>query len=53
MSKVVRLYDPIRNPPEWNELLKASQVAVFVEDAHRELPLGGSEPVSIESRQHG
>lgn len=44
MSKVVRVYDPKRNPPEWNALLNGSQVAVFVEDAHRELPLGGSEP---------
>src|SRR5438477_32777 len=44
MSKVVRIYDPKRNPTEWNQLLNASQVAVFVEDGDRELPLGGSEP---------
>lgn len=44
MSKVVLVYDPNRDPQEWNELLNGSQVAVFVEDAHRELPLGGSEP---------
>jgi len=44
MSKVVRIYDPKRNPAEWHQLLNASQVAVFVEDGDRELPLGGSEP---------
>src|SRR5689334_18635033 len=44
MSKVVRVYDPSRNPPEWNALLKDSQVAVFIEDGHKELPLGGAEP---------
>ena len=44
MSKVVRTYDPNRNPPEWNRLLNQSQVAVFVEDGDRELPLGGAEP---------
>ena len=44
MSKVVRVYDPNRNPPEWNALLTASQVAVFLEDGHKELPLGGAEP---------
>jgi len=44
MSKVVRVYDPNRNPPNWNALLNDSQVAVFVEDGYKELPLGGTEP---------
>lgn len=44
MSKVVRVYDPNRNPPEWNALLSDSQVAVFVEDGHKELPAGGADP---------
>ncbi|HWY71421.1 MAG TPA: hypothetical protein VNX88_22330 [Terriglobales bacterium] len=44
MSKVVRVYDPNRNPPEWSALLSDSQVAVFVEDDHQELPLSGAEP---------
>jgi len=44
MSKVVRVYDPSRNPPEWNALLSDSQVAVFVEDGQKELPIGGAEP---------
>ena len=42
MSKVVTVYDPKRNPPDWNALLDASEVAVFVEDGEREFPLGGS-----------
>jgi len=33
MSKVVRVCDSNRNPPEWNALLNAREVAVFVEDA--------------------
>lgn len=44
MPKVVRVYDARRNPPDWNALLSDSQVAVFVEDGHKELPLGGAEP---------
>ena len=44
MSKVVRVYDPTRKPPEWNALLNQSQVAVFVEDGQKELPAGGAEP---------
>jgi hypothetical protein len=38
MSKIVRVYDPKRNPPEWHRLLTGSEVAVFAEDAHAEIP---------------
>lgn len=40
MSRVVRVYDPARNPPEWNRLLKGTEVAVFTEDAVSEQPIG-------------
>lgn len=38
MPNLVRVYDPKRNPPEWNHLLTGSQVAVFAEDAYAETP---------------
>src|SRR5689334_17535699 len=38
MPKTVRVYDPKRNPPEWNHLLIGSQVTVFAEDAYSETP---------------
>jgi len=38
ISKIVRVYDPKRIPPEWHRLLTGSQVAVFAQDAHAEVP---------------
>lgn len=43
MSRVIRVYDPNRNPAEWNRVLIGSEVAVFVEDAVAELPLQDTE----------
>jgi|1186.fasta_scaffold491273_1 hypothetical protein len=42
MSRIVPVYDPKRNPTEWNRMLAGSQVAVFVEDARAELPVRNS-----------
>lgn len=42
MSRIVAVYDPKRNPTEWNRMLEGSQVAVFVEDARAELPVRNS-----------
>ena len=42
MPNIVRVYDSKRNPPEWNHLLSGSQVAVFAEDAHAEVPAADS-----------
>ena len=42
MTRVVRVYDPHRDPPEWNRLLRGSEVAVFTEDANAELPATNS-----------
>lgn len=39
MSKLVKVYDPGRNPPEWNRLLRCTEVAVFTEDGQAEVPL--------------
>lgn len=46
MSKIVKVYDLQRTPPEWNRLLSGSQVAVFTEDAAGEIPIvnDSSEP---------
>ena len=38
MSRTVRVYDPSRDPPEWQQLLRGSEVAVFTEDAHGDIP---------------
>lgn len=47
MPTLVKVYDPARNPPEWNRLLTAAEVAVFTEDAHAEVPVhdDANEPV--------
>src|SRR3954470_8553755 len=42
MSRTVRVYDRSRNPPEWSQLLRTNEVAVFVEYADRELPVTDS-----------
>jgi hypothetical protein len=38
MSKIVRVYDPKRHPPDWSHLLIGSEVAVFAEDVYAETP---------------
>jgi hypothetical protein len=47
MSKIVKVYDAARNPPEWHRMLIGAQVALFTEDADAELPLTGDsrEPI--------
>src|SRR5947199_9820606 len=42
VSRTVRVYDRSRNPPEWSQLLRTNEVAVFVEYADRELPVTDS-----------
>jgi hypothetical protein len=43
MSSVIRVYDPKRTPPEWNGLLRGSEVAVFKEHALTGMPLNDTE----------
>ena len=47
MSKIVKVYDAKRNPPEWHRMLSGTEVAVFTEDAHSEVPVNGDcrEPI--------
>ncbi|HWC15506.1 MAG TPA: hypothetical protein VG498_00740 [Terriglobales bacterium] len=47
MPRIVKVYDSMRSPPEWNRLLTGTEVAVFTEDAHSELPVDGDsgEPI--------
>jgi hypothetical protein len=47
MSKIVKVYDAARKPPEWHRMLIGTEVALFTEDADAELPLTGDsgEPI--------
>jgi len=47
MSKIVKVYEATRNPPEWHRMLTGTEVAVFTEEAHSELPVNGDcgEPI--------
>ena len=42
VSRTISVYDANRYPPEWDRLLTGSEVAVFGEDAHQELPVRSS-----------
>lgn len=48
VTRTVRVYDPNRDPPEWNRLLRGTEVAVFTEEAVTGVPIGDQEGPTCE-----